>query len=258
MKKITLFLLSGSVLFACRTNPESDASAQDSTANAPITTTAAMNQHNAITPAEQEAGWQLLFDGNSAAEHWRGYQKEELPAAWQVQDGNLTLEGKGGDIITKEQYKDFELALEWKIAEGGNSGIFFHVVEDPKHRTVYMTGPEMQILDDERHPDAKQGKDGNRTAGANYDLIPPSANVVKPAGTDFNSVRLIVKDGNVQQWMNGVKVVEYTLGSPEWEEMVKNSKFNSMPDYGRGGQGHIALQDHGDKVWFRNIKIRRL
>lgn len=216
-----------------------------------------MTSHNTLTAAEKAAGWKLLFDGNST-EHWRGYLKEEAPAAWQVEDDALILNGKGGDIVTKEQYEDFELALEWKIAEGGNSGIFFHVAEDPKHKTVYMTGPEVQILDDDRHPDAKQGKEGNRTAGSNYDLIPPSAKVVKPAGTGYNSVRIIVKDKNVQQWLNGTKVVEYTLGSPEWEEMVKNSKFVSMPDYGRAGKGHIALQDHGDKVWFRNIKVRRL
>jgi hypothetical protein len=263
MKKLALFCMSVSVLLACRSNQDSNAAADEtasatSASTSTSTSTTAMEQPNTLTDAEKAAGWTLLFDGNKPVEHWRGYQKDELPEAWQVEDGTLTLSGKGGDIITKEEYEDFELMLDWKIAEGGNSGIFFHVAEDPKYNTVWQTGPEMQILDDERHPDAKQGKNGNRTAGSNYDLIPPSAKVVKPAGTDFNTVRLKVEDGNVEQWVNGTKVVEYKLGSPEWEAMVKNSKFASMPDYGRAGKGHIALQDHGDKVWFRNIKIRRL
>lgn len=212
---------------------------------------------NTLTKAEQNAGWVLLFDGESM-DKWRGFKKDNVPDAWQIEDGAIALTGKGGgDIVTKEEYKDFELMLDWKISEGGNSGIFFNVSEDPKFQYTFQTGPEVQIIDDERHPDAKQGRNGNRKAGTNYDLHPLSEPAVKPAG-EFNTVRLVVKNGNVEQYLNGKKVVEYTLWSPEWERMVKESKFASMPEYGTYKSGHIALQDHGDKVWFKNIKIKPL
>lgn len=212
---------------------------------------------NALTKKEQKEGWVLLFDGQSM-ENWKGFKKDEVPAAWQVEDGAIVLSGKGGgDILTKNEYENFELMLDWKISEGGNSGIFFNVSEDPKFRYTWQTGPEMQIIDDERHPDAKQGKDNNRQAGTNYDMHPLTTPAVNPVG-EYNTVRLIVKDGHVEHYLNGKKVVDYTLWSPEWESMVKGSKFASMPDYGRYKKGHIALQDHGDKVWFKNIKIRPL
>jgi hypothetical protein len=200
--------------------------------------------------------WKTLFDGKSL-DAWRGYNKETLPEGWQIKDGTLTLVGKGAsDIITKEEYENFELELEWKISEGGNSGIFYNVVEAPEYKNTYDTGPEMQVLDNERHPDAKAGKNGNRTAGSNYDLIPASK-PSKPAG-QWNKVKLVVNKGHVEHWLNGTKVVEYQLWSPEWEKMVAGSKFASMPAYGKAKKGHIALQDHGDPVWFRNIRIREL
>jgi hypothetical protein len=207
--------------------------------------------------SEKDEGREVLFDGKSTNK-WRGYKKDYLPAEWQIEGDALVLTQKGGGyIVTKEQYKDFDLTLDWKISEGGNSGILFHVSEDPQYKNVFETGPEMQILDDERHPDAVKGKNGTHRAGANYDLIPVSKSTVKPAG-EWNTARLIVNHGLVQHWLNGVKVVEYKLGSPEWEALVKNSKFASMPAYGRLETGFIALQDHGNKVWFRNIKIRKL
>ncbi|GAB3534118.1 DUF1080 domain-containing protein [Pontibacter brevis] len=212
---------------------------------------------NTLTKKEQSEGWLLLFDGESMA-HWKGFQKQDVPDAWQVQDGAIALVGKGGgDVITRNQYQNFELMLDWKISEGGNSGIFFNVSEDSKFKYTFQSGPEVQIIDDERHADAKQGKNGNRRAGTNYDLHPLFEPAVKPAG-EYNTVRLVVNNGNVEQYLNGKKVVEYTLWSPEWERMVQESKFVSMPDYGRYKSGHIALQDHGDKVWFKNIKIRPL
>lgn len=218
---------------------------------------ASASAENSLSRAEKAEGWVLLFDGQSM-EHWRGFKKDEVPSAWQIEDGAIALTGSGGgDIVTKEEYKDFELLLDWKISEGGNSGIFFNVSEDPKFRYTFQTGPEMQIIDDERHPDAKQGKNNNRQAGTNYDMHPLSTPAVNPVG-EFNTVRLRVKDGHVEQFLNGKKVVEYTLWSPEWEAMVEGSKFASMPDYGRYKSGRIALQDHGDKVWFKNIKIRPL
>lgn len=215
------------------------------------------NEKNTLTASEKEEGWRLLFDGNSM-EHFRGFRKDEVPEGWEVEDGTITLAADGaGDIITKEQYEDFELSIDWKIAEGGNSGIFYHVSEDTTYANTYNSGPEMQILDDERHPDAKKGVDGNRQAGSLYDLIPLSTPAVRPAG-EWNTARLVVNDGKVEHWLNGKKVVEYELGTPEWDAMIAKSKFATMEGFGAGGKGHIALQDHGDRVWFRNIKIRPL
>lgn len=215
------------------------------------------NQDNTLTQSEKEEGWQLLFDGKSM-ENFRGFRKAEVPSAWQVEDGAITLAGQGGgDLITKDQYKNFELSIDWKISEGGNSGIMYHVSEDTVYHNTYNSGPEMQVLDDERHPDAKKGVNGNRKAGALYDLIPLSTPAVNPAG-QWNTARLSVKDGHVEHWLNGKKVVEYEIGSPKWDSLVQESKFASMKGFGREEQGHIALQDHGHKVWFKNIKIRVL
>lgn len=212
---------------------------------------------NALTQSEKEEGWQLLFDGKSM-ENFRGFRKGEVPSAWQVEDGAIALAGEhGGDLITKDQYKNFELSIDWKISEGGNSGIMYHVSEDTVYHNTYNSGPEMQVLDDERHPDAKMGVNGNRQAGALYDLIPLSTPAVKPAG-QWNTATLLVKDGHVEHWLNGKKVVEYEIGSPQWDSLIEKSKFAPMKGFGREEQGHIALQDHGNKVWFKNIKVRVL
>ena len=215
------------------------------------------NEENMLTESEKEEGWQLLLDGKSM-ENFKGFRKDEVPSAWQVEDGAIVFAGeRGGDLITKDQYKNFELSIDWKISEGGNSGIMYHVSEDTVYRNTYNSGPEMQVLDDERHPDAKAGVNGNRQAGALYDLIPLSTPAVKPAG-QWNTARLLVKEGHVEHWLNGKKVVEYEIGSPEWDSLIRQSKFAPMKGFGREEQGHIALQDHGNKVWFRNIKIRAL
>ena len=212
---------------------------------------------NTLTPAEKNVGWALLFDGKRI-DQWRGFKKNDVPNSWQIEDNAIALTGKnGGDLITKNPYENYELILDWKISEGGNSGIIYNVSEDPQYGATYHTGPEMQVLDNERHPDAKMGKNGNRQAGANYDMIPLATPAVNPVG-QWNRVRLVVNKGNVEHWLNGKKVVDYQLGSPEWEALVKESKFADMPGYGRIQKGHIALQDHGDKVWFKNIKIRPL
>jgi len=206
---------------------------------------------NTLTPAEASAGWKLLFDGRTTA-GWRGYKKDSVPPGWQVVNGELTQTGGGGDIITREKYKSFELSLEWKIAEGGNSGIFYRGSEDES--AIYWTAPEMQVLDDARHPD---GKDRLTSAGSDYGLYPATAGVVKPAG-EWNQVRIVVNGNHVEHWMNGVRVVEYELGSPDWEARVKASKFAPHTKYGRVAEGYIGLQDHGDRVAFRNIKVRVL
>jgi hypothetical protein len=204
-----------------------------------------------VTPQEQAAGWRPLFDGKSTA-GWRGYKKTEMPRGWQVVDGALTRVGEGGDIITNDQFGNFELALEWKVAPGGNSGIFYRVTEEGEQS--YHSGPEMQVLDDARH---KDGGSRLTSAGSLYGIYGAPAGVVKPAG-EWNAVRIVVNGSHVEHWLNGVKVVDYELGGPDWEKRVGEAKFKEWPAYGRAKRGHIALQDHGDWVAYRNIKIKVL
>jgi hypothetical protein len=204
-------------------------------------------------PVVAEADWQVLFDGTNL-DQWRGFKTDSLPSGWRIQDSTLffDIDGGRGDLITREQFQDFELALEWKISEAGNSGIFFHVSEDRDY--TWETGPEMQVLDDSAHFD---GKDSTTSAGANYALHPPARRVVRPAG-QWNEVRLVVDSTHVEHWLNGEKIVEYELWSDDWKARVAASKFKDMPGYGLAPTGHIALQDHGNQVWYRNIRIRPL
>jgi hypothetical protein len=222
-------------------------------AQAQATTPAAQQQPsaNTLSPAERAAGWRLLFDGTST-KGWRGFRQKTAPDGWQVVDGTLSRVRSGADLVTVDQFDSFELALEWKIAPGGNSGIMFRVSEDEE--ATYHTGPEMQVLDNGRHPD---GKAPLTSAGSCYGLYAPVKDTTKPVG-EWNAVRLIVNGNHVEHWLNDVKVVEYELGSPEWTKLVRSSKFNEWPRYGRVPRGHIALQDHGDLVSYRNIKIRSI
>jgi hypothetical protein len=197
------------------------------------------------------AGWRSLFDGKTLA-GWRGFKSETPPPAWRSGDGMLFLDGKGGDIMTVEQFGDFELQLEWKVQKGGNSGVIYRVSADGPE--TWATGPEMQVLDNAGH---KDGQTPATSAGSAYALYGPAKDVTKPIG-EWNAVRLLVRGAHVEHWLNGVKVVEYELWSPDWEARVKASKFATMPGYGRAKRGHIALQDHGDPVWYRNIRIRPL
>jgi len=211
---------------------------------------------------QKEDGFEKVFDGKST-KGWRGYKKDQVPAKWLVEEGTLHFtpeaEGDGGDIIIDRTYANFHLKLEWKISEGGNSGIFYLGLEDPAFPSIYQTAPEMQVLDNERHPDAKKGKNGNRKAGSLYDLIPANPQNSKPAG-EWNQVELIHKDGHVIHRMNGEKVVEYRAGTDEWKELVAGSKFPGLnPDWANlASEGYIGLQDHDNKVWYRNIRIKEL
>lgn len=216
---------------------------------------------NITAEAKPKKGkWETLFDGKSLA-GWHTYLKGGQPISdkWKVEDKTITLTGGGaGDIITDKEYENFELEIEWKISEKGNSGIMYHVHEDPQFKTTYATGPEMQVLDNERHPDAKAGKNNNRTAGSLYDMLPPTdPSAYKPAG-EWNKAKLIVQNGKAEHYLNGKKIVEYPTSGPEWDKMVADSKFKGWAGFGKYAKGHIALQDHGDKVWYRNIRIREL
>ncbi len=215
-------------------------------------------ENNTLTAQEKKDGWKLLFDGKTT-KGWHNYGKKDISPLWKVENGELIMGSKGAeDIVTDKEYENFEFQLEWKISEGGNSGIYYLVKEDPqKYKKGWNTGPEMQILDDNKHPDATKGKDGNHQAGALYDLIPAKNKQLKPVG-EWNAVRLIINQGKVEHWLNGAKIVEYDLNSTEFAELVKTSKFNVYADFAKYRKGRIALQDHGDLVWFRNIKIKKL
>jgi len=205
---------------------------------------------NTLTSAEKKAGWKLLFDGKTT-KGWRGFKKPEAPTGWTVQDGILARTDKGGDLMTDEEFSDFEFQTDWKLEEAGNSGIIYRASETES--APYMTGPEYQLLDDEKHPDGKAGKDGNRKSGSLYDVYAASKNVVKLG--DWNSTRIVVSGNHVEHWLNGEKVVEAEIGSPEWTSRVGASKWAKVATYATTKAGHIDLQDHGAKVEFRNIKI---
>jgi hypothetical protein len=209
------------------------------------------DDQNTLSAAEKHARWKLLFDG-ATLDGWRGFKSTQPPAGWKVVDGTIYRAGPGGDLMSVDTYGDFELRLQWKLAEGGNSGIFFHAV--PEGEEIWHSAPEMQILDNARH---KDGAVPETSAGSNYALHAPARDVTKPIG-EWNDVRLVVKGPHVEHWLNGVKLLVYQLWSPDWEARVKKSKFGKIPLYGRAKTGHIGLQDHGDPVWFRNIKIRPL
>ncbi len=206
-----------------------------------------------LTSGEQKAGWKVLFDGNSF-KGWRGFKEDNVPKGWEItRSGELHFTGTGnGDIMTVEEFGDFELQLEWKISPGGNSGIFFRVSE--KRDASWHTGPEIQVLDNKGH---KDGQNPITSACSNYALHAPTKDVTREVGL-YNEVRIVVEKNHVEHWLNGFKVVEYEIGDSEWQLLVANSKFGKLPDYGRYRSGHIVLQNHGDKVWYRYIKIRPL
>ena len=215
---------------------------------AALTAGAAQAADNTLTAAEKKAGWTLLFDGKDLT-GWRGFKGEPKPS-WTVKDGVLSPEGKASkDIISNREYENFELDFDWKISPKGNSGVMYHVLEQGDE--TYWSGPEYQILDN------AHGEKPPQQAGSLFALIPPSQDVTKPVG-EFNHSRLVVDHGHVQHWMNGVKLLEYDLGSADFKAKVDASKFRQWPIFATGKTGHIALQNHGDAVAFRSIKIRRL
>jgi hypothetical protein len=203
---------------------------------------------NTLTAAERAAGWRLLFDGRTTT-GWRGFRQAGMPSGWEVVDSALTRVGGGGDIVTVDEFADFELALEWRIAPAGNSGIMFRVSENGD--ATFHTGPELQVLDNAGHPD---GRSPLSSAGACYGLYPPSSDVTRPVGS-WNEVRIIAIGPRVEHWMNGTRIVEYEIGSADWLARLQTSPFRDFPRYARELRGRIALQDHGDRVAYRNVKL---
>lgn len=210
-------------------------------------------------PVAEESEWIDLFDG-STLNGWKEYNKDEFGGLWKVENGMIVCDGSGGaegrSLITKEQFGNFELVVEWKIAEGGNSGILYHVVEDPAYTYAYETGPEYQLLDDLgwKGEDLKPAQ----LVASDYDMIAaPADKPVKPAG-EWNESKIIFDNGHVEHWLNGAKVVEFEAWSDEWNERRDTSKWKEYPGYGKFKKGSVALQEHGSGVWFRNVKIRKL
>lgn len=236
-----------------------------STKTTPMDTSTSMNtstNENVLTNEERNDGWQLLFDGKTT-NGWHSYGKQTTGNAWKVQDGTLffdadakkNAQAEGGDMVTNDEYENFHLKLDWKISPNGNSGIIFLINEDStKYQNTYNTGPEMQVLDNGGHPDAKIIK---HRAGDLYDLISVSKETVKPVG-EWNTAEIIANNGNLRFNLNGEQVVNTTMWDDAWRAMLAGSKFKDMPGFGTYKKGKIALQDHGNNVWYRNIKIRKL
>ncbi len=204
--------------------------------------------------AKPKGKWTTLFDGKST-NAWRCYKQDSFPTkSWIIENGALKTiaGGERCDIITKEKYRNFELEAEWRVSPGGNSGILYHVAEGPEQ--VWHTGPEMQVLDDDKHRD---GQNPKTSAGSLYALIAPTNKLLRPVG-EFNKSRIIVHGQHVEHWLNNQKVVEYELGSDTLKKLIAESKFKDLAGFAQQGEGHIALQHHGDEVWFRKIRVRRL
>ena len=207
---------------------------------------------NRLSAEQARQGWKLLFDGTTL-QGWRVYRSQARPTGWFVRDGALMKETATEDIVTVDQFGDFELELEWKISSGGNAGIFYRGTEE--YEKVYWSATEYQLLDD---PNARDGRNRLTSAGANYGLYPAPAGALKPAG-EWNHTRIVARGSHAEHWLNGVKLVEYEYGSPDWEAKVKASKFGEWPNYGRARRGLIAIQgDHGGVLALRNVKIREI
>ncbi|QQL49415.1 3-keto-disaccharide hydrolase [Mucilaginibacter ginkgonis] len=215
-----------------------------------------VSAQNKLTIKEREQGWQLLFNGTSTT-GWHNYLKPTASAAWSVKNGELSLDPAApgqGDLVTDKEYENFELSLDWNISPEGNSGIIFGVHEDSTLKQTYLSGIEMQILDDKG---AEDNKLATHLAGSLYDMRAPSQNTVKPAG-DWNKAVIWKKDGHLKFWLNDVQVIDVQIGSADWNTLLFNSKFKSWANFAKCPKGHIALQDHNHKVSFKNIKIRTL
>ncbi|MBE6205800.1 MAG: DUF1080 domain-containing protein [Rikenellaceae bacterium] len=251
MKKVMVMALAAAALVSCGNAPQKKAAAEAEDPNTIV-----------------------LFDGTSL-DGWRGYNKDHVPARWVIEDGALRFKGsgggeaqteEGGDIIFDQKFKNFELSFEWKVAKGSNSGVFY-LAQEIEGQPIYISAPEFQILDNINHIDANMGKDGNRQSASLYDMIPAKPQNAKAIG-EWNTSKIIVYKGTVVHQQNGENVLEYHLWTPQWTEMLQKSKFSQEAwplafellnnCGGENHEGYIGFQDHGDDVWFRNIKVKVL
>ena len=249
MNQRLLWLVAASLLFGCKpSTPQDNAEAEAEQAPA----------LNTLTDAEKKDGWELLFDGQTT-NGWHVYNRDTMEG-WAVENGELIalgtggLNGHGADIVSNEKFENFDLSLEWKVSPAGNSGVFFNVVEDPKYGAIYETAPEYQLIDDVGFPEKLEPW---QHSAANYAMHPPAKSAAKPVG-EFNLTRIVVNKGHVEHYLNGELIVSYDLWTPEWTALTQSGKWKDFPDYGKAKSGPIGLQDHGNKIWFRNIKIKRL
>jgi hypothetical protein len=200
---------------------------------------------------DREVGFTRLFEGDGA-EHWKAYGKEGWPEGWKFEDGVLHRHASGGDLASKKEYGDFDLRFGWKVAPGGNSGVMYRATESSE--PAYLTGPEYQLLDDDKH---KDGQSPLTSSASLYALYPPTEKVLKPAG-EWNRSRIVVEGNHVRHFLNGKKVVDVEIGSDDWNKKLAASKFATWPKFGKNTKGKIVLQDHGDEVWYRNMRIKEL
>ena len=262
MKKYSAFLTSAG--FAIAATFTSCNKPSDSQAESKDTTATTESSVNALTADERSSGWQLLFDGQTL-DGWKRYGRDTIGPLWSVKEGAIVCDGKGltegtagigGSLMTTRQFGNFELALEWKISPGGNSGILYHVVEKPEYKHDYETGPEYQVMDDAGW--TGEALKPAQLAGSNYDMFEaPSTKKLMPVG-EWNQARLIYNNGHVEHWLNGEKVVEFDESSDEFQKRYKNSKWVEYPGWNKSKVGSISLQDHGAAVYYRNIKIKEL
>ncbi len=253
-----LFAICTLAVFAACNNSESKQSNEQTETEKTVEAPAV----NTLTEDEKKDGWELLFDGQTT-KGWHKYKADTVGHAWSVVDNTLFLnaaeknDGKivgGGDIVSDNEYDNFHLKYDWKISVNGNSGVIIFAQENNKYKYPWETGPEMQVLDNNGHPDAKITK---HRAGDLYDLISVSKETVKPA-MEWNTAEIKSKDGKLEFFLNGENVLSTTLWDDNWQKLIAGSKFKNMPDFGKFKKGKIGLQDHADNVWFRNIKIKKL
>lgn len=223
-----------------------------------IISTGCSDNQNKLSDAEVAEGWQLLFDGMTL-DQWRLYNSEGT-GSWSAADGCIAADGTGSDstgyVITVKEYENFDLKFDWKISEGGNSGVLYHVLESNRFRTPYVTGPEFQVVDDIDYPEPLEEW---QKAGADYAMyLPDTAKKKLNAVGEWNTSRILFDNGHVEYWLNGEKIIEFQAWTPEWFALKKSGKWVDAPEYGLSATGHISLQDHGSKVWYRNMKIKEL
>jgi len=250
LSKFCLIAVFTACLLSCKSSEPKDAKGifSEIDSNAPA---------NMLTEKEKKSGWQLLFDGSSTT-GWRGYNMTIFPDCWAIEDACLTMNTTGGaesqDIITEKTYKNFALSVDYKVTPAANSGVIYQIKEDTVYKFPYETGPEMQIIDDEGWPG---GLEEWQKSGASYAMYPAKVKAAKPVG-EWNHLFIYVRDNKVTQILNGQVVVEFEKYSDEWNKLRNSGKWTDFPDWGKYDEGHISLQNHGTKVWFRNVKLKEL